>query len=92
MKAHGIECCHGARRSRSGWSRSASGGLLFAVLAVLTPKCPVCIAAWLGVIGLSGIAEHVDPRALWLVAALAVATSGSVIVHRTLGRGETKKG
>jgi hypothetical protein len=56
--------------------------VLFAVGAALMPKCPLCVAAWLGVLGLSGVAAHVDPRGLWLVAALAVAVSGAMIVHR----------
>jgi hypothetical protein len=62
--------------------------VLFAVLAALTPKCPLCIAAWLGVLGLSGLATAIDPRALWLLAALAVAVAGAAI----LGRTGTKKG
>jgi hypothetical protein len=102
MKAHGIECCHGAGKSRSSWprGRGAVGGVLFAVLLALMPKCPMCIAAWLGVIGLSGLAARVDPRAVWLSLALAVALAATLatvhfeatIAHRLLGRGETKKG
>jgi len=59
-----------------------TGGVLFAVLAVLTPKCPMCLAAWLGALGLSGLAARFDPRALWLAAALAVAASGALIAYR----------
>ena len=75
-----IGCCRRANplRRKGGW---ATGGALFGVLAVLMPKCPMCIAAWLGVLGLSGLAAHVDPRALWLGVALAVAGSGALIVH-----------
>jgi hypothetical protein len=91
MKAHGIECCHGARQSRSGWPRGI-GGVLFAVLVALMPKCPLCIAAWLGVLGLSGLVARVDPRAPWLVGSLAVAVAVAAIGHRFLGRGNTKKG
>jgi hypothetical protein len=92
MKAHGIECCHHPSKSRGGWARGAVGGALFAVLAALMPKCPMCIVAWLGVIGLSGLAVHVDPRALWLAAALATGVAGAAIVHGFLGREDTKKG
>jgi hypothetical protein len=64
--------------------------MAFAALAALMPKCPMCIAAWLGVLGLSGLAARVDPRALWLAAALAVAAFGAAIAHRFFGRGATK--
>jgi hypothetical protein len=60
--------------------------MLFAGVAVLMPKCPMCIAAWLGVLGLSELAARVGPRALWLVVALAVAASGALLVHRFAGR------
>ena len=95
MKAHGIECCHVPSTSRRGWAPGAFGGALFAVLAALMPKCPMCIAAWLGVIGLSGLAMRVDPRALLalaLAAALASGATGAAIVHRFLGREDTRKG
>lgn len=75
-------CCLRAN-IRRGW---AAGGVLFAGLAVLLPKCPMCIAAWLGVLGVSGFAARVDPRALWLAVALAVAASGALLVHRFAGR------
>jgi hypothetical protein len=80
MKAHGLGCCQRPPKRRG----VAAGGVIFTVLAVLMPKCPMCIAAWLGVVGLSGLAAHVDPRALWLAAALAVATFGAVFVQRFL--------
>jgi hypothetical protein len=92
MKTHGIECCHRVRTLPSRWSPGAVGGVLFASLAALMPKCPMCIAAWLGMLGLSGLAVRVDRRALWLAAALAVAVAGAAIAHRFLGRGATKKG
>jgi hypothetical protein len=81
-KAQGIGCCQRANSRRG----LAAGGVLFAGLAVLMPKCPMCIAARLGVLGLSGLAAHVDPRALWLAVALAVAASGALLVHRLAGR------
>jgi hypothetical protein len=91
MKARSIDCCHTrARNSRTGWSRGAVGGVLFAVSAALMPKCPMCIAAWLGVLGLSGLAARVDPRALWLAAALSGAALGAAIAHRLLGRGDSR--
>ncbi len=86
MKAHDIGCCHRATKRR-GW---AAGGVIFAVLAALMPKCPMCIAAWLCVLGLSGLAARVDPRALWLGAALAVAASGALVVHRFSHGKETR--
>ena len=82
MKTQGIGCCQRAN-DRRGW---AAGGVLFGGLAVLMPKCPMCIAAWLGVLGLSGLTARVDPRALWLAVAFAVATSGASLVHRLAGR------
>ncbi len=78
MKAQDIGCCQPANHQR-GW---AAGGVLFTGLALLMPKCPLCIAAWLGALGLSGLAARVDPRALWLVAALAAAASVVSIAHR----------
>lgn len=78
MKAQGIACCQRAN-GRRGW---AAGGVLFAALAVLTPKCPMCIAAWLGALGLSGLAARVDPRWLWLATALAAAVSVASIAQR----------
>ncbi len=82
MKAPSIVCCQRANGRRA-W---ATGGLLFAGLAVLMPKCPMCIGAWLGVLCLSGLAARVDPRALWFAVALAVAASGALLVHRIAGR------
>jgi len=86
MKAEDIGCCHGAARRR-GW---AAGGVIFAVLAVLMPKCPMCIAAWLCLLGLSGLAAHGDLHAIWLAAALAVAASGALLVQRLLTWKETR--
>jgi hypothetical protein len=80
MKAEDMDCCQRAA-TRRGW---AAGGVIFAVLAALMPKCPMCVAAWLCVVGLSGLATHGDPRVLWLAAALAVAASGALFVHRFL--------
>ena len=85
MKAHDIGCCQRATKRR-GW---AAGGVIFAVLAALMPKCPMCIAAWLCVLGLSGLASRIDPRALWLAAALAVAASSALLAHRFLTWKET---
>jgi hypothetical protein len=73
MKAHGIAC----RQSR--WKRGAIGGVVFAILAALTPKCPVCIAAWIGVIGLSGIVARVDARGVWLALAAAIAFAAALV-------------
>ena len=70
--------------------RGAVGGVLFAALAALMPKCPMCIAAWLGVLGLSGLAARIDPQALWLAAALVVAALGAASTHRFLGRIDAK--
>jgi hypothetical protein len=86
MKAHDDGCCQRATRRR-GW---AAGGVIFSVLAVLTPKCPMCIAAWLCMIGLSGLAARIDPRALWLAAALAVAASSALLARRFLTWKETR--
>jgi hypothetical protein len=92
MKAQTIDCCHRARASRSGWSGGAAGGVVVAVRAALMPKCPLCIAAWLGVLGLSGLAARVDPRALWLAGAAAVAVAGAAMAQGLVGRGVTNKG
>jgi hypothetical protein len=50
----------------------------------------MCIAAWLGLLGLSGLAAHVDLRALWLGTALAVAACSALVVHRFLTWKETR--
>src|SRR5258708_28417259 len=92
MKAHSIECCHRARKLRSNWSRGAAGGVLFAALAALMPKCPMCIAAWLGVLGLSGLAARVDRRALWLAAAPAGGVAGAGVPPPVFGGGDTREG
>jgi hypothetical protein len=78
MKAHDVGCCQRVTKRR-GW---AAGGAIFALLTALMPKCPMCIAAWLCAFGLSGLAARIDPRALWIAAALAVAASGALLVHR----------
>lgn len=80
--AQSVGCCQRANNRRA-W---AGRGLLFAGIAALTPKCPVCIAAWPGARGLSGLTARVDPHALWLAVALAVAASGALLVHRLVGR------
>ena len=82
MKAHASGCCR-----REGL---AAGGVIFTLGAVLMPKCPLCIAGWLGVIGLSGLAAHIDARALWLVLALAVAASSAIMVYRIARWKETR--
>jgi hypothetical protein len=82
MNAQSVGCCQRANNRRA-W---AAGGLLFGGIAALTPKCPMCIAAWLGVLGLSGLAARVEPCALWLAVAVAVAASGALLVHRLAGR------
>ncbi len=89
MKTHGATCCRGVRTSSRRGSRSAVLGLFFAVSAALIPKCPMCVAAWLGVIGLSGLAARIEPRTLGfataLLASLAVAALSAAIIHRLLG-------
>jgi hypothetical protein len=68
-----MDCCHGHEQPRRRWPRATVRGVLFAVGAALMPKCPLCIAAYLGALGLSGLAARVDPRALWLAGAAAMA-------------------
>ena len=80
MNVHGTACCKSVRASR--WRRGALGGAVFTVLAALMPKCPLCVAAWLGVLGISGLASSVDLRVLWLAAALALGLVSSTIIHR----------
>jgi hypothetical protein len=82
MNAQSVGCCQRANNRRA----RTAGGLLFAGIAARTPKCPVCIAACLDALGRSGLAAHVEPRALWLAVALAVAASGALLVHRLVGR------
>ena len=86
MKAQRIGCCRREAR-RSKW---AAGGVTFAALAALMPKCPLCVAAWFGVLGLSGLAGRIDPRVLWLATALAVAVCSTFLVHRMLTWKETR--
>jgi hypothetical protein len=71
MKA--ADCCDGHRRPPSRCAHGTVRGALFAAFALLMPKCPLCIAAYLGALGLSGLAARVDPRVLWLVGSAAVA-------------------
>jgi hypothetical protein len=85
MKAHGIDCCQRRTKQRR-WARGAAGGAVFTVLAALMPKCPLCIAAWLGVLGLSGVVSRVDPRAVWLFGAAATALAAAALVQWFLGR------
>jgi len=93
MKTHGVECCLGARPSVRRGSRRAVLGLVFATLAALIPKCPMCVAAWLGVIGLSGLATRIEPRTLGFVtalfASLAVAVLSAAIIQRLVGSSDT---
>jgi hypothetical protein len=79
MEAHGVDCCQ--RSGKRGWAASA---VMFTALAALTPKCPMCIAAWLGVLGLSGLAARVDQRVLWLATAFAVAACMPFVIHRLI--------
>ena len=90
MKTRGVECCFGAHpSSRRGARRAGALGLLFAALAALIPKCPMCLAAWLGIIGLSRLALHLEPRTLGfataLLASLAVAALCAAVIHRIVG-------
>jgi hypothetical protein len=78
-------CSHGSEQPRSRWARRTVRGVLFAALAALMPKCPICIAAWLGALGLSGLAARVDPCALWLAGAAVLALAVAPLVHRLLG-------
>jgi hypothetical protein len=52
----------------------------------------MCIAAWLAVVGLSGLAARVEPRTLWLAGAIALSAASVALVHRFLGRDKTKRG
>jgi len=57
------DCCARTRNLRS--ARRAGPWLL---LALLVPKCPLCVAAWFAAAGLAGVADltarHLDPHAL----------------------------
>ena len=87
MKA--MDCCHAREQPRRRWPRATVRGALFAALAALMPKCPLCIAAYLGALGLSGLAARVDPRALWLggaaVMALVAAPVAAAVATWVLG-------
>jgi predicted transporter len=90
MKA---ECCQRSRTSRK-LARGTVGAGVFAAFVALMPKCPVCMAAWLTALGLSGIAPHVGPRSLWVggaaVMALAAAAFAHVVMARRAGNTLTK--
>ena len=101
MKAQSTGCCQRGTERRGEapgqprrWTRGAVGGVVFAILAALMPKCPLCIAAWLGVLGLSGVAARIDPRGLWLAVAAVTALASACFVHfLILGRRHhSKKG
>jgi hypothetical protein len=78
MKAHDSSCCRRLSKRR-GW---AAGGATFAAGVALIPKCPLCAAAWLGVLGLSGLTGTIDGRAVWLAIALVAAACSTLAVQR----------
>jgi hypothetical protein len=86
MKAHGIDCCQ-RTPTRGGW---AAGGVTLTALSALMPKCPMCFAAWLGVLGLSGLAARINLRVLLFATAFAVAACSALVVHRFLTGKETR--
>ena len=79
------ECCRSPRAPGSRWARRTVRGTLFAALAALMPKCPMCMAAWLGAVGLSGLGARIDPRVLWLAGAAAAALGAAPLVHKLVG-------
>jgi hypothetical protein len=78
MKATDTGCCQ-RRSKRRGW---AAGGATFAAGVALMPKCPVCAAAWLGVLGLSGLTASIDGRVFWFAMALVAAACSVLAVQR----------
>ena len=61
------DCC---RRSRAGWT------LVPALALAVAPKCPLCVAAYLSVIGLgtgvAGVIVALRPAAIVLVVVIAL--------------------
>jgi hypothetical protein len=76
------DCCRSPQKSRTRWARGTLRGALFAVFGALLPKCPLCVAAWMGAVGLSGLAARVDPRALWLAAVTALTLVAAPLITR----------
>jgi hypothetical protein len=61
-------CCRGEGRPR----RLAAASMLPGAALVLLPKCPLCLAAWLGVSAMSAAYLRPGIAVLW-VAAMAMA-------------------
>ncbi|AKV00602.1 hypothetical protein AKJ09_07265 [Labilithrix luteola] len=58
-------------------------GLLASVLAILAPKCPMCLAAYLSLFGLGALASWVAPALLPLGIFMGV----TALAFLALGRG-----
>ncbi|WP_158750096.1 hypothetical protein [Acidobacterium sp. S8] len=76
MNAHAC-CGHKAAAARRGLWRSASGGVISGVLLVLIPKCPMCIAAYVALIGGVGVSVS---TAAYLREAMIVLCVGAMVL------------
>ena len=73
-----MQCCEvqSPQRARPRWWRNASGCAGSGVLLALLPKCPLCMAAWLGLwVGASWATQltHIIRPLLFAVLAISIA-------------------
>ena len=67
------DCCQRAvvqNKRRGSWK-----ALPMALLVAVAPKCPMCLAAWLGAFGLAGLgnlAAHVNVPLLWALCSVGL--------------------
>lgn len=83
------ECpCSREASGRKGRTRRAGSiaGLLASALAILAPKCPMCLAAYLSLFGLGAIASWLAPVLLPLGLAVGLVAVASLVVTRRRAR------
>jgi hypothetical protein len=77
------ECC--AARAAAGGIGLGGVGVVLGIAALLVPKCPVCVAAWLAVLGLGAGATGIAGS----VGAWGEPVGWAVLAASTMGLGST---